>query len=234
MLCTATPDNSSSIENINSTARVSRLSFPFLWLWYQQGEINNGTKRRSRTLTGKGKEYQLKILFEKRKKLDARMARECKLIDDLMCSSSNVTTVKKETDQFHDQFKELVSLHKEYVGLLPQEVVSEEDETVHDVLFTQKHRIYNWIKETEAGSKSRSSRNSSKESSGGSSKKSSSSSKNKAIKKLPRKNINEGESTGRKTKNHSQKKSMLSFVVSQTKGKISNFWRNWGWQISCW
>ena len=53
-----------------------------------------------------------------------------------MYSSSNVTAVKKETDQFHDQFKDLVSLHKEYVGLLPQEVINEEDETVHDVVFT--------------------------------------------------------------------------------------------------
>ena len=89
---------------------------------YQQGEVYNGTKKRSRTLTEKGKEYQLKILFEKRKKVHARMTRKCKLIDDLMYSSSNVTTVKEETDQFNDQFKELLSLHKEYVGLLPQEV----------------------------------------------------------------------------------------------------------------
>ena len=34
MLCTATPDISSSSKNINSTARVFRLSFRFLWLWY--------------------------------------------------------------------------------------------------------------------------------------------------------------------------------------------------------
>ena len=33
MLCTATADISSSSENINSTVRVSRLSFRFLWLW---------------------------------------------------------------------------------------------------------------------------------------------------------------------------------------------------------
>ena len=32
MLCTATPDILSSRENINSTARVPRLSFCFLWL----------------------------------------------------------------------------------------------------------------------------------------------------------------------------------------------------------
>ena len=33
MLCTATPDIWSSSENMNSTARVSRLSFRVLWLW---------------------------------------------------------------------------------------------------------------------------------------------------------------------------------------------------------
>ena len=33
MHCTATPDISSSSENMNSTACVSRLSFRFLWLW---------------------------------------------------------------------------------------------------------------------------------------------------------------------------------------------------------
>ena len=131
----------------------------------------------------KDKEYQLKILFEKRKKLHRRMTRKCKLIDDLMYSSSNVTTVKEETDQFNDQFKELLSLHKEYVGLLPQEVANEEDdwfETVDEVVFTQKHKIYNWIKEVEDDNKSRSSRSSSKKSSGRSSKKSSSSSKTKS------------------------------------------------------
>ena len=34
MLCTATPDISRSSENVNNTARVSRLSFRFLWLWW--------------------------------------------------------------------------------------------------------------------------------------------------------------------------------------------------------
>ena len=34
----ATPDISSSSENISNTARVSRLSFHFLWLWYDSEE----------------------------------------------------------------------------------------------------------------------------------------------------------------------------------------------------
>ena len=55
------------------------------------------------------------------------MKRKFNLIDDLMYSSSNVTTAKEEADQLNDQFKELVSLHKEYIGLLPQEKVNEDD-----------------------------------------------------------------------------------------------------------
>ena len=100
-----------------------------------------------------------------------------------MYSSSNVMTLKEETDQFNDWFKEMLSLHKEHVGLLPQEVVNEEDdwfETVDEIVFTQKHKIYNWIKEIEDDNKSRSSRSSSKKSSWRSSKKSSSSSKTKS------------------------------------------------------
>ena len=66
---------------------------------YQEDEICSGTKRRITVLTDKGKEYQLKIIFEK------RMTRKCTMIDDSMYSSSNVITVKEETDQFNDQFK---------------------------------------------------------------------------------------------------------------------------------
>ena len=175
--CDGNQDNAINSEDIQTSVVADAREL------YQQGEICNGTKRRSRALTEKGKEYQLKTLFEKRKKLHTRMARKCKLIDDLLYLSSNVTTVKEETNQFNDQFKELVSLHKEYVCLLPQEVVDEEDDwsgTVDEVVFTQKHKIYNWFKEAEDDNKARSSRSSSKKSSGRSSKKYSSSSKTKS------------------------------------------------------
>ena len=35
ILCMAIPDISSSNENMSNMARVSRLSFPFLWLWFE-------------------------------------------------------------------------------------------------------------------------------------------------------------------------------------------------------
>ena len=44
MLCTATPDISSSSKNFNSAARVSRLSFCFLWLWLYVVLQINGLK----------------------------------------------------------------------------------------------------------------------------------------------------------------------------------------------
>ena len=71
-------------------------------------------------------------------------------------------------------------MHKEYVGLLPQEVIEELTGLKQLNVFTQKFKVYNWIKEAEDDDKSRYSRNSSKKSSGRSSKKSSSSSKTKS------------------------------------------------------
>ena len=39
ILCTSTPDISSSSKNINNKGRVSRLSFGFLWLWNNEYNI---------------------------------------------------------------------------------------------------------------------------------------------------------------------------------------------------
>ena len=55
-------DNAISSEDIQTSVVADSREV------YQQSEIYNDTKRRSRTLTEKSKEYQLKILFEKRKR----------------------------------------------------------------------------------------------------------------------------------------------------------------------
>ena len=104
--CDGNEDNSINSEDIEASVVAGSREV------YQQGEVSTSTKRRNRTFTEKDKECQLKIIFEKRKKLHARMIRKCKLIDDLVYSSSNVITVKEKTDQFNDKFKQLVSLHK--------------------------------------------------------------------------------------------------------------------------
>ena len=67
-------------------------------------DIENGEKgeevqetRRITTMTEKGRQYHQEALFEKRKKLHARILRKFKLIDDLMYSATNLGTVKEET-----------------------------------------------------------------------------------------------------------------------------------------
>ena len=58
-----------------------------------QADLVDGVTIRRRKLSEKGREYQQKILFDKRKNLHARMTRKSKLIDDLMYPSKNLTTV---------------------------------------------------------------------------------------------------------------------------------------------
>ena len=61
---------------------------------HQADSVDSVTIRR-RKLTEKGREYQQKILFDKRKNLHARMTRKSKLIDDLMYSSKNLTSKRR-------------------------------------------------------------------------------------------------------------------------------------------
>ena len=138
-----------------------------------QADMLDTVKTRTRKLTDKGKNYQQKVLFEKRKKPLARMMRKSKLIDDLMYPSKNLRTVEEEKQQFDAQFKLFVETHNEYVKLLPEDMHEGEEnwfETIDEVVFTQKHKIYNWMKEVENDNKSVKSLRSSKNSSGRSSK----------------------------------------------------------------
>ena len=150
-----------------------------------QVDMLDTVKTRTRKLTDKGKNYQQKVLFEKRKKLHARMMRKSKLIDDLMYSSKNLRTVEEEKQQFDAQFKLFVETHNEYMKLLPEDMHEGEEnwfETIDEVVFTQKHKIYNWMKEVENDNKSVKSSRSSKNSSGRSSKGSSHSSRSNSSK----------------------------------------------------
>ena len=81
-----------------------------------QADSAGGVTIRRRKLTEKGKEYQQKILFDKRKNLHARMTRKSKLIDDLMYPSKNLTTVWEEMHQYDDLFKMLVETHKKLLS----------------------------------------------------------------------------------------------------------------------
>ena len=103
-----------------------------------QVDMLDTVKTGTRKLTEKGKEYQEKVLFEKRKN-HAKMIRKSKLLDDLMQSSKNLQTVEEETQQFDNQFKLFVETHNEYVKLLPEDMHESEEnwfETINEVVFT--------------------------------------------------------------------------------------------------
>ena len=57
--CNGNQDNGINSEDIQTSVVADTREV------YKQGKKCSGTKRRSRILTEKGKEYQLKILFEK-------------------------------------------------------------------------------------------------------------------------------------------------------------------------
>ena len=81
--------------------------------------------------------------------------------------------MKKKKQQFDAQFKLFAETYNEYVKLLPEDIHEGEEnwfETIDEVLFTQKHKIYNWMKEVENDNKSVKSSRNSKNSSGRSSK----------------------------------------------------------------
>ena len=109
------------------------------------------------------------------------MTKNSKLIDDLMYSSKNLTTVIEEMQQYDDQFKVLVKMSNEHVKLLSEDL-HEDKEAVDEVVFTQKHKVYNWGREAENDNKSNRLSRSSKRPSDRSSKKSSHSSKSKSSK----------------------------------------------------
>ena len=55
--------------------------------------------------------------------------------------------------QYDDQFKMLVKTHNERVKLLLEDL-HEDEEAVDEVVFTQKHKVYNWRREAENDNKS--------------------------------------------------------------------------------
>ena len=122
---------------------------------HQTDSVDGVTIRRGK-LTEKGRKYQQKILFDKRSNLHVRMSRKSKLIDDLMYSLKNLTTVREEMHQYDDQFKMIVETHNEYVKLLSEHLDESEEncfEAADDVVFTQKHKVYNWMREAKNDSK---------------------------------------------------------------------------------
>ena len=69
-----------------------------------------------------GKEYYHKILFNKKKNLNARMTKKGLLIDVLIYSSENPRAVEEEMQQYDIQFKLQIGIHYKYMKLLSEDL----------------------------------------------------------------------------------------------------------------
>ena len=79
---------------------------------------DGATKKRDRKLTVKGLKYQLSLLREKKRRLEARLTRKAAAIEDLLYSSKNFVTVKEELAQYDDIFKLIIENHEEHCKIL--------------------------------------------------------------------------------------------------------------------
>ena len=105
---------------------------------------DGATKKRDRKLIAKGLEYQLSLLREKKRRLEARLTRKAAAIEDLLYSSKNFVTVKEELAQYDDIFKLIIENHEEHCKILkPEEQANEEDhfEDVDQRVFIFKHKV---------------------------------------------------------------------------------------------
>ena len=94
---------------------------------------DGATKKRDRKLTAKGLEYQLSLLHEKKRRLEARLARKAAAIEDLLYSSKNFIIVKEELAQYDDIFKLIIKNHEEHCKILKPEEQSNEEKHFEDV-----------------------------------------------------------------------------------------------------
>ena len=110
------------------------------------------TKKGDRKLTSKGLEYQLSLLHEEKRRLEARLGRKATAIEDLLYSSKNFIAVKEELTQYDDIFKLIIENHDEHCKILkPEEQSNEEDyfEDVNQRVFIFKYKVRNWLKDAE-------------------------------------------------------------------------------------
>ena len=144
-------------NQINDDQRVNINSYVLSQNPYVSG-------RRQRKMTKKGKEYQMSILESKRVKLATRLGRKSSEIEMLLYSYENSLTVREELTQLNYMFKLAVDIHKE-MEMLDNNY---SDEIWFDDLdqrvFTFKHKVHNWLKESEHKAEKKSCRSSSSKS----------------------------------------------------------------------
>ena len=97
----------------------------------------------------KGRNYQVKLLLEKRTKVMARLQRKARTTEDLLYSATNHVAVKEELEQYSDIFK-MLSTYEEYCELVDADDQKHQvnwfDDLDQDV-FNFKHKIHYWLEE---------------------------------------------------------------------------------------
>ena len=116
-----------------------------------------------------------------------RLQRKARAIGDLLYSGTNHVTVKEELGQYSEIFKLLLTYHEEYCEVVDADDQKDQanwfDDLEQDV-FKFKHKIHNWLKESDNKSSRPSSRRSSRSKKSSGSTTSSSSSKSSTQLKL--------------------------------------------------
>ena len=117
-----------------------------------QVDIAVSRPSRTRQLTEKGRKYQAELVLEKRTKAMTRLQRKARVIDDLLYSTTNYVAVKEELEQYSHIFKLLSTYHEEYCKLGGADDQKHHmnwfDDFDQDV-FSFKHKIHNWLKESD-------------------------------------------------------------------------------------
>ena len=92
------------------------------------------------------------MLYEKKRRLEAKLARKAAAIEDFFYGNKNFITVKDELAQYDNVFKRIIENHEEHCKILkPEEQANEEDhfEDVDQRVFIFKHKVRNWLKDAE-------------------------------------------------------------------------------------
>ena len=126
------------------------------------------------------------MVLKKRTKAKTGLQRKARAIDDLLYSATNHVSVKEELGQYSDIFK-LLSTYEEYCELVDADDQKHQANWFDDLdqdVFNFKHKIHNWLKESDNKSSRPSSRGSSRSKKSSGNTKSSGSSKSSTQLKL--------------------------------------------------
>ena len=113
-------------------------------------------EKRSQRLNEKGLQYRKDQLKSRREKLSSKLLRKSGMINDMLYSSMNASAVREEMNQVDDMLKMWQMVHEEYhcmtnILLTDYEIQEESDscEQFDEQIFTFKHTVIKWLKETE-------------------------------------------------------------------------------------